>query len=102
MTLVNQSLVDVFFNSGLEEPFTVHLESGAVNIQAHFYDKYQVAKMLGLEVSSSYPMLECKTSDIPGVKQKNLVVGRETEFRVKEVQPDGEGFTNLILYYGND
>jgi hypothetical protein len=102
MTLVTPQLVDAFFNTGFEEPFTVHLESGAVNIQSHYYDKYLVAKMLDIEVSSSYPMLECKTSDIPGVKQKDLVVGRETEFYVSEVQPDGEGFTNLTLYYGND
>ena len=102
MTLVTQQLVDAFFNSGYEEPFTVHLTAGAVNIQCHFYDKYQVAKMLDLEISASYPMLECRTIDLPGVKQKDLVVGRETDFYVKEVQPDGEGFTNLTLYYGND
>lgn len=102
MTLVDQTLVDSFFNSGFEEAAEVHLESGAVTIQCHFYDKYQVAKMFEEDIESSSPMIECKTSDLPGVKQNDLVICRDVEFKVHEVQTDGEGFTNLKLYYGND
>lgn len=102
MTLVNQQLVDAFFNSGFEEPAEVGLESGTKIILCHFYDKYETAKILGKDVESSSPMIEVKTSDVTGIKQTNKIVCRGIEFYVHEVQTDGEDFTNLILYYGND
>lgn len=102
MSIVDQSLVDALFLSGFEEPAEVHFESGAKSILCHFYDKFEVAKMFGKDIESSSPMIEVKTSDITGIKQNNKVVCRGIEYFVHEVQPDGEGFTNLILYYGND
>jgi len=47
-------------------------------------------------------MYECRSSDIPGVKQSNKITCRGIEFYVHEVKADGEGFTQLTLYYGND
>lgn len=102
MTLVNDDLLNVFFSSGFEEPAEVHLDTGAKNILGHFYDKYERAKMMGIDVDASSPMLEVKASDVPGIKQNNKVITRGIEFYVHEVQNDGEGFTYLILYYGND
>ena len=102
MTLVNSSLVNVFFNSGFEEPAEIELESGTKNILGHFYDKYEAAKILGKDVESSSPMYECKSSDVPGVKQSNKIIYRGIEFYVHEAKADGEGFTQLTLYYGND
>ena len=102
MTLVNSSLVDALFNSGFEEPAEVHLETGVVNVQCHYYDKYMVAKMFDKDAESSSPMAEVKTKDVPGVKQGNKFVCRETEHFIHDPKPDGEGFTQLTLYYGND
>ena len=102
MTLVNSSLVDALFNSGFEEPAEVHLETGVVNVQCHFYDKYMTAKMFDNEAESSAPMIEVKTIDVPGVKQGDKVFVRDIEFTIHDPKPDGEGFTQLTLYYGND
>ena len=57
---------------------------------------------MGIDIESSSPMIEVKTSDVFGVKQNNKVTCRGIEFYVHEIQNDSEGFTYLILYYGND
>lgn len=102
MSIINQSLVDAFFTTGFEEEYEIHLESGVRTFLGHFYDKFEVAKMFGKDVESSTPMIEGRTIDIATAKQTNKVVCRDIEYYVHEVQTDGEGFTNLTLYYGND
>lgn len=102
MTLVNSYLVDALFNSGFEEPAEIYLETGVVNVQCHFYDKYMVAKMFDKDAESSAPMIEVKTIDVVGVKQGDKVFVRDIEFTIHDPKPDGEGFTQLTLYYGND
>ncbi len=99
MTLVDQSLVDSFFNSGFEEEFEVELESGFKPIQVHYYDKYQVAKMFDQDIESSSPMIECRSIDVEGVKRKGIAHGRGIDYVMHEVQPDGEGFTKITLTY---
>lgn len=101
MSLTDQSIVDDFFASGFEEPAEVYLESGVKPLLCHFFDKYQAAKILDKDVESSSPMIEVRTIDVEGIKQNNKVVCRSIEFQVHEVQPDSEGFTNLILGYPN-
>lgn len=102
MTLVNSSLVDAFFSTGFEESAEVMLGTGTKTIFGHFYDKHETAKMLDKDIESSSPSFECKTSDVVGAKQKDKFICRGIEFYIHEIKSDGEGFTLLTLYYGND
>lgn len=97
MTLVDSALIDQFFNSGFEEDVEITTQSGVINLQCHFYDKYQVAKMYEQEIESSLPMIECKKYETENVAQNDIVYVRGVTYQVSEVRPDGEGFMFLSL-----
>ena len=48
-------------------------------------------------VSGTYPVLTCKTSDVSGAAQGDVVTVNSTSYRIASVQPDGTGVTQLVL-----
>lgn len=99
MSVVDQTLIDAFFNTGFEEDAEVETTSGFKIIKAHFYDKYQTAKYFEKDIESSAPMIECRSVDVENIKNKGTIIIRGIEFIASELQPDGEGFTKIILTY---
>ncbi|HQI42323.1 MAG TPA: hypothetical protein PK665_14600, partial [Ignavibacteriaceae bacterium] len=80
MSIVDQTLVDAFFNTGLEEDVEIETISGFKIIKAHFYDKYQTAKYFEKDIESSAPMIECRSIDVESIKNKGTVIARGIEF----------------------
>lgn len=99
MTIVNDDLLNVLFNSGFEEDAEINTSSGTEIIKAHFYDKYQAAKYFDKDIDSSAPMIECRTVDVADIKLKSVLTIRGIDFVVNEIQSDGDGLTRIILTY---
>ena len=49
------------------------------------------------EVASYVPKATCTTSDVPNAKKGDLVTARSVNYIVTEANPDGTGFTELVL-----
>ena len=72
------------------------------NLQAHFENFYEPMETnLGTVVEASLPKATCKTSDIIGLTQDDILVipvdDVQIRYKVIEVKPDGTGITTLIL-----
>jgi len=48
-------------------------------------------------ISSSVPMLMCRTLDVDDVIYGHKVTIDNNDYKVRDIQPDGTGITNLIL-----
>ena len=49
------------------------------------------------EVSSYKPQATCKTSDVSNAKKNDTVTARSGNYTVTDANPDGTGFTVLLL-----
>lgn len=50
-----------------------------------------------VDVESSSPAFTCRTSDVPSISHGYTLTVNATAYTVHGVQPDGEGFTVLVL-----
>ena len=68
---------------------------GGSTVAAIFSNGYQ-SGLAGF-VESTGPSLLCKTADVAAAVQGTAVTVASTAYKVATVQPDGTGFTTLVL-----
>lgn len=62
-----------------------------------FDDKYQVISADGETIDSAAPMFLCRSIDVPAVVNGQTCQINSITYKIRSVQPDGTGFTRLIL-----
>jgi hypothetical protein len=94
-----EDTVDGFFSSGMETDFTITTASGLKNIKAIFLNEHEVRQAGDLQFTGSNPVAGIKTSEAADAKQNDICIHNGINYKVQEVQPDGTGFTILVLKY---
>lgn len=88
-----QAYMDVF---GVE--VTLNPDTTKTKIQAIF-DNAHIEIEGNLSVlSTSTPMLTVRTIDVSGVLQGHELLVENTRYRVRDIQPDGTGITQIELH----
>lgn len=82
----------------MEEP-AIYTPGGgsASEIPVAFDSQYVRSEVLGMGYQNSGPAALCKTTDVPGANDEATLKIRGTTYKVTEVQPDSDGFVNLVL-----
>lgn len=87
-------LVNDFFKTGWEEDLTL---PNASVIKCIFDNNFDLQLLPGMAMEGTSPAAICKTSEVSGVGQDDIVTIRGVQYYVSERQPDGSGITTLIL-----
>jgi hypothetical protein len=69
-----------------------------VTIQAIFDNSHFAIDDTNAVISTTQPMLTCKSADVASAKQGTRVVVNSTAYKVDDIQPDGTGITILTLH----
>lgn len=73
-------------------------QGGAASaIKVIFDNEYRAVNIETGQVESAGPQATCKTSDVANAKHGETLVINSTTYYIIEIQPDGTGFTILIL-----
>lgn len=96
-------IVDEFFNSGLEQD-AVYMAASLSSLSLRtipviFDSPFDVAKINNMTIDASRPQVTCKSTDVANVNQNDILTISGVVYRVISIQPDGDGFTTLILGY---
>lgn len=79
------------------DEFATSATVGGNAVDGIFDNEYVAVDLDGVEVESLGPVLQCATSDVPGVAQGDAVIVNAVNYTVAEVRPDGTGMTLLRL-----
>ena len=96
--------VDEYFNSGLESDAVIITDSGSYPVKVIYFDEYESAEIMGIEVASSNPEADIRTSELPAdIKRSDDItiegLNNGAPFKFFEKHPNGTGITKLILTY---
>jgi len=69
----------------------------AANVDGLFQAPYSQSAVLGIEFQSSEPAFHCAEEDVPNIGEGHTITRASVVYKVKEVQPVGNGWTTLIL-----
>lgn len=72
--------------------------NGTLNVIGIFDDRFKMVDELGQEVESALPQLLCRSIDVESVTDGMTCVVSGTNYVVRTLEPDGTGFTRLILH----
>jgi len=87
-----------FLNSGLEVPATITtVAGGPAIIQVHYWNEFEAMRIAELEYDSTNPLARVIDTDLNGADQNDRLLVNEINYWIKDLQPDGYGFTLLIL-----
>lgn len=90
--------VDVFFTAGFSEEATYTPPSGPLKtVRVVFDNEYGQTVLGGVIIENSDPTAYVRTADVPDITNAASLSVRGTTYRVKEIRPDGQGITVLIL-----
>ena len=104
---VSADLTQIFSVDDLAETITITKSGGGVlNIPAHFEKSWVSAGAaewgtdIGApqEIFVPHPSAFVKTSDIPGVAKGDQLTANSENFKIRELQDDGTGITEIILW----
>lgn len=70
---------------------------GATDVNGIFEEEYVETVMNGVPVAGEHPMFGCAESDLPSYTDGTVLVVRSTTYKIRNWQPDGTGWTILIL-----
>lgn len=51
----------------------------------------------GVEINASQPRFTCQSSDIAGAQFSDILMLRDEQYKIVDIQPDGQGVTILAL-----
>lgn len=97
--------VSAYFNSGLESDAVITTDSGSKSVKVIYYDEYQAADIVGIEVANSNPEAHIQTADLPGdIKNQDEITitgfNNGDPFKISfPLRPNGTGITVMILSY---
>lgn len=90
-----QNDLDVFINT---DEFATPITYKGNTINGIYDNTSDVARLVGIGVESASPRVVVKSSDVVGVKSKDvLVVDGVSYYVIPPIQFDGEGLTTLLL-----
>jgi len=69
----------------------------AISIRLIFDAPFSLTSAQGIEYQSDKPVATCKTSDVPSAGEGDTLTIDGTVYKIAEVEPDGTGFTRIIL-----
>ena len=73
------------------------LYNGTTSITVIFDNAYEAVEMNGVIMEARGPQAQCKTTDVPNAAHGDTLLINTVTYTVHEVQPDGTGFTTLML-----
>ena len=74
---------------------TATFKNKDINIQ--FVDEYEAITLFGLEIENARPVAMVATTDITGIKHRDVLVINTITYYVVEIRDDGTGVTTLLL-----
>lgn len=90
---------DFFADDTLTDAATLTtVAGGSSTINVHFFNEFQAATTVEVPFEGAEPLAYCKTSDVEEAALDDTLTVGSTEYKIKEMQPDGTGITILILY----
>jgi len=58
---------------------------------------FHITSAQGIEYQSAEPQCVCKTSDVSDANDQGTIQIQNVTYNIREVEPDNNGFTRLIL-----
>jgi hypothetical protein len=93
-------VIDELLNSGMEQDAVLTTASGSRTIKTIYRNKFQVARLQGLDVNSVNPYAICRTSDVSDAVKGDKIEGLEdTELYISNKENHGQGKTILQLKF---
>jgi len=68
------------------------------SVTAIFDDKFLMIDEMTMNIESSEPQIECRTSDVSGFSNGAMVVIGTTTYYITTLEPDGTGLTTITLH----
>lgn len=92
-------LVDEFFDTGDFAVVATYTPAGGspVSIKVVFDSPFAITELEGIQYQNTDPVAHCRTVDVANATEEATLVIEGVTYKVKEVQPDGGGVTNLVL-----
>lgn len=92
-------LVDEFFDTGDFAVVATYTPAGGspVSIKVVFDAPFAITEVEGMQYQNIDPVAHCRTADVANATDEATLIINGVTYRVKEVQPDGGGVTNLAL-----
>ena len=84
----------VFTNT---DDFGVVATIGATSLDGVFDNEYIETVMNGIPVAGEHPVFGCAESDLPTYTEGTEIVINSVTYKIRNWQPDGTGWTTLIL-----
>lgn len=96
--LCNNRLTSILNRLGDEAVITL-ADASTINIKCVFENNYLLVEddYGEVGVSSAKPRIVCKSSEVSSVAVNDQISIELINYKVTEIQPDGNGITNLIL-----
>ena len=96
--LCNNHLTNILGRLGDEAVITL-ADASIINIKCIFENNYLLVEddYGEVGVSSAKPRIVCKSNEVSSVANGDQVNIDGVTYKVTEIQPDGNGITNLIL-----
>lgn len=95
---MDQPIADFFDTDSFGQSATYTPSGGsASSITIIFDNEFSLSNVIGSIYENTNPMALCKTSDVSGATNGATLVTGSVTYNVIGVQPDGTGFTKLIL-----
>jgi hypothetical protein len=87
---------DDFDRQSLLSDFGIYVSINDNRVLAIFDQPHKLYSDV-LDLSGSYSMLICRSSDVTFVKQNDEVIVGNEVYQVSDIQPDGTGITTITL-----
>lgn len=80
------------------DDFAEWITVGGVRIRAIYDGMYQQLFEGNTIISTTQPKIFCRTTDVATADVGTQVFVRNVQYEVADIQPDGTGFTTLLLH----
>lgn len=80
------------------DDFAEYISINGVRIRAIYDGQHQQLFEGNTIISTTQPQVLCRTSDVAIADIGTQVFVRNVEYQVADIQPDGTGFTTLLLH----
>ena len=99
MTLETASDLANFFDTDAHGPAVTYTPSGGsgTSINVIFNNEYVLVDDGETGVSSTLPVITCRTSDVPSIQMDDTFLISSVTYKAKIIRPDGTGVTEIQL-----
>ncbi len=93
-----QDLAGFFDTDAHGETATITINGSGSSISVIFNNEYfGIAPDIGVEIESTSPVVTGRSSDMTNVENGDTITISGVTYNIVNVQPDGQGITQLIL-----